>query len=106
MSYSLLNLSKTAIDNLEFIVQAIADLIVAAPKLAIVFLVLRFVLHIFYGILVGNLASKKGHSFFGVFILCFFVPILGILYTIGLPDLTVQEKLDDIIYELDGKVVS
>ena len=36
-------------------------------------------------------------------ILCFFVPILGILYTIGLPDLTVQEKLDDIIYELDRK---
>ena len=72
------------------------------PKLLIVFISLLVVLRILYGVLIGNVAAGKGHSFIGVFVLSFLAPILGILYFIGLPDLEVQETLDDILNHLSS----
>lgn len=60
-------------------------------------LLLLFGVNILFGVLMNNVAHKKGHTGSGVFWLVFFFGIFGVLYAIALPDLVAQRQREDLL---------
>ena len=67
-------------------------------------LIICTILFIHIGICVkfATIATDKGHSGLAYGLLCFFFTIIGYCLVAALPDLKMQEKLNDITRKLDN----